>query len=109
MKRKRPSQVSQAADLYSGMVERLKGLGLPKKSRRVCRITNAANELAQAERDAQLASARGDESGLAEAQSKADEALSRHSRKPPRPSALKNARKRRARPLSRPPLPLEAV
>jgi hypothetical protein len=70
------SQISQAADLYGGMVERLKSLGTPEEdSAGYAEFTNAADELSQAESDAQLASERGDESGLAEAQSKVEEKL----------------------------------
>jgi hypothetical protein len=68
-------QVSQAADLYSGMVERLKALGTPEEDAGYAEFTEAADELAQAESDALLASERGDESGLTEAQASADEAL----------------------------------
>ena len=68
-------QVSQAADLYSGMVERLKGLGTPEDDVGYAEFTEAADELAQAESDAQLASERGDEAALASAQSSASSAL----------------------------------
>jgi hypothetical protein len=68
-------QVSQAADLYSGMVERLKGLGTPAEDTGYSEFIDMANELAQAESDAQLASERGDEAGLAEAEGRAEEAL----------------------------------
>jgi hypothetical protein len=68
-------RVSQAADLYSGMVERLKGLGTPAEDTGYSEFIDTANELAQAESDAQLASERGDEAGLAEAEGRAEEAL----------------------------------
>lgn len=68
-------QVSQAADLYSGMVERLQDLGTPEDPAGYTEFTEAADALAQAERDAQLASERGDETALAEAQSSAEVAL----------------------------------
>src|ERR1700744_5692867 len=68
-------QVSQAADLYSGMVERLKALGTPSEDTGYSEFIDTANEMAQAERDAQLASERGDEAGLAEAEGRAEEAL----------------------------------
>src|SRR6478672_6428683 len=68
-------QVSQAADLYSGMVERLKGLGTPEDDVGYAEFTEAADELAQAESDAQLASQRGDDAALASAQSSASSAL----------------------------------
>ena len=68
-------QVSQAADLYSGMVERLKGLGTPEEDAGYTEFIEAADQLAQAESNAQLASQRGDESALASAQAKAASAL----------------------------------
>ena len=68
-------QVSQAADLYSGMVERLKGLGTPSEDAGYSEFIDTADELAQAESDAQLASERGDEAGLEEAEARAGEAL----------------------------------
>jgi hypothetical protein len=68
-------QVSQAADLYNGMVERLKGLGTPSEDAGYSEFIDTADELAQAESDAQLASERGDEAGLAEAEGRAEEAL----------------------------------
>jgi hypothetical protein len=68
-------QVSQAADLYSGMVERLKGLGTPDEAEGYDEFLSAADELAQAESDARLASERGEEAALATAQSEADTAL----------------------------------
>jgi hypothetical protein len=68
-------QVSQAADLYSGMVERLKGLGTPEEPAGYAEFTEAADSLAQAESDAQLASERGDEAALTEAESEAEASL----------------------------------
>ena len=58
-------QVSQTADLYSGMVERLQDLGTPDDTEGYAEFTDAADELAQATSDAELASERGDEEGLA--------------------------------------------
>jgi hypothetical protein len=69
------SQVAQEADLYGGMVERLKGLGTPDETTGYAEFISAADELAQAESDAELASERGDESGLAAAQEEASSAL----------------------------------
>jgi hypothetical protein len=68
-------QVSQAADLYSGMVERIKALGTPEEDAGYTEFTEAADALAQAESDAQLASERGDEAALAEAESNVEVAL----------------------------------
>jgi hypothetical protein len=61
-------QVSQAADLYGGMVDRLKALGTPDESEGYGDFATAADELAQATSDAELASQRGDEEALAAAQ-----------------------------------------
>jgi len=67
-------QISQVADLYSGMVERLKGLGAPDDSGGYSEFIDAAEGLDQAQSDLALAAARGDES-LAEAESSAASAL----------------------------------
>lgn len=69
------SQIAQEANLYSGMVERIKDLGTPEDSSGYAEFIAAADELSQAESDAQLASERGDESGLAIAQEEASSAL----------------------------------
>jgi hypothetical protein len=69
-------QVSQVAELYTGMVERLKGLGTPEEAQGYEDFTTAADELAQAESDARLAAERGDEEALSTAQSEAGSALS---------------------------------
>ena len=61
-------QVSQTADLYGGMVERLQALGTPDDTEGYEEFADAADELAQATSDAELASARGDEEALAAAQ-----------------------------------------
>jgi hypothetical protein len=70
------SQVSQEAGLYGGMVERLKDLGTPTESEGYDEFIAAADGLAQAESDAELASERGDEAGLVEAQESAASSLS---------------------------------
>jgi hypothetical protein len=69
------SQIGQSADLYSGMVERLRGLGDPEDGAGLTPVLNAAADLAQAEQDAQLAAERGDDSALSAAQSDAASAL----------------------------------
>ena len=69
------SQITQEANLYSGMVERIKDLGAPEDSSGYPEFIAAADELSQAESDAQLASERGDESGLAAAQESVSSAL----------------------------------
>lgn len=65
---------SQVADLYSGMVERIKGLGTPSDSAGYDEFIAAADELDQAQSDLALAAERGDES-LTEAESSAASAL----------------------------------
>jgi hypothetical protein len=69
------SQLAQEADLYSGMVQRLKGLGTPEDTAGYPQFIAAAEGLAQAESDARLAAERGEEGALAEAESKASSAL----------------------------------
>jgi hypothetical protein len=70
------ARVAQEAELYGGMVERLKGLGSPREeSAGYGEFIAAAEELDQAESDVRLASDRGDEGTLAEAQSSAGAAL----------------------------------
>lgn len=69
------SRLAQEADLYGGMVQRLQDLGTPDDTAGYSEFISAADELAQAESDAQLASERGDESGLLAAQETASSAL----------------------------------
>ena len=69
------TKLSQEADLYSGMVERLKGLGTPDDSTGLDSVYNAGDDLVQAQKDAQLAAERGDNAGVASAQSDAAAAL----------------------------------
>jgi uncharacterized protein YbjQ (UPF0145 family) len=68
-------QVSQSADLYGGMVDRLQGLGTPDEDEGYEEFSDAADELAQATSDAELASQRDDEEALATAQVEVDSAL----------------------------------
>jgi hypothetical protein len=68
-------QVSQAASLYGGMVDRLQGLGTPDEAEGYEEFATAAEELAQAESDAELASQRGDQEALAAAQAKVSSTL----------------------------------
>jgi hypothetical protein len=70
------SRVAQEADLYSGMVERLKGLGMPEEAAGYEQFIAAADELAQAQSDAALAAARGEAESLESAQTEASSALS---------------------------------
>ena len=68
-------QVSQTADLYGGMVERLQALGTPDDTEGYEAFAETADELAQATSDAALASARGDEEALAAAQEEVSSSL----------------------------------
>jgi hypothetical protein len=70
------SRVTQEADLYTGMVERLKGLGEPEDATGYSEFIAAADELSQAQSNAKLASERGEEGGLESAESEAASALS---------------------------------
>jgi hypothetical protein len=70
------SAVSQEADLYEGMVERIKDLGRPDDDAGLDEFLAAGDDLAQAEADARLAAERGDDAGLAAAESDAAAALS---------------------------------
>jgi hypothetical protein len=70
------SRVTQEADLYKGMVERLKGLGTPEEPEGYEQFIAAADELAQAQSDAALAAARGEAESLETAQTEASAALS---------------------------------
>ena len=65
----------QVADLYSGMVQSLKGLGTPQEAAGYSDFSEAADELAQTESEVKLASARGDEAALTSAESSAASAL----------------------------------
>jgi hypothetical protein len=68
---------TEAAELYDGMVERLKDLGPPSDdSAGYGDMIEAAEQLAQAESDVELAAQRGDEEGLVSAEAEASEALS---------------------------------
>jgi hypothetical protein len=67
--------VAQEADLYGGMVDRLTGLGEPTEAVGYPEFIAAAEQLQQAESDAQLAAERGEEAALAEARETASTAL----------------------------------
>jgi hypothetical protein len=67
---------SQVADLYSGMVQSLKGLGTPQEAAGYSEFSSAADKLATAEGEVKLASERGDEAALTTAESSASSALS---------------------------------
>ena len=71
------NQASQVAGLYGGMVERLKGLGAPSDdSAGYAEFIAAAEALAQAEENVELASEREDAEGLTSAEAEASSALS---------------------------------
>ena len=70
------SRAAQEADLYGGMVERLKGLGTPEEPEGYEEFIAAADELAQAQSNAALAAERGEAEALATAQTEASAALS---------------------------------
>ena len=70
------SQASQVAGLYSGMVERLKGLGAPSDdSAGYAEFIASAETLAQAEENIGLASEREDAESLTSAEAEASSAL----------------------------------
>jgi hypothetical protein len=69
------TKASQLAQLYSGMIERLKGLGTPSDAAGYSEFISAGEELAQAERNAALAAERGEESSLVSAEGEASSAL----------------------------------
>ena len=70
------SAIGQKADLYSGMLERIKSLGQPDDDAGLSDFLSAGDDLVQAEQDAQLAAERGDDAALASAESDASAALS---------------------------------
>jgi len=69
------SQIAQRADLYGGMVDRLKGLGTPEDGVGYADFIAAGEDLAQAEADVKLAAERGEEGAVTSAQSAASSAL----------------------------------
>jgi hypothetical protein len=69
------SQVGQVADLYTGMIESLKGIGVPADAGGYSEFIAAGEELSQAESDAKLADERGDSTALGEAETSAVTAL----------------------------------
>jgi uncharacterized membrane protein YgcG len=70
------SRVAQEADLYKGMVERLKGLGMPEEAEGYEEFIASADDLAQTQSDAALAAARGESEALETAETEASTALS---------------------------------
>jgi hypothetical protein len=70
-----PNEIAQVSTLYSGMVERLKDLGVPKEGEGYDEFIAAAEALARVEGDVKLAADREDTTALGEAASKAAPAL----------------------------------
>lgn len=68
-------KLSQQADLYSGMIERLQGLGNPDDAAGLQDVYSAGTALVQASQDSQLAAQRSDAAGLTSAESAAASAL----------------------------------
>jgi peptidoglycan DL-endopeptidase CwlO len=69
------SAVAQKADLYEGMIERIRDIGEPDDDAGLADFFTAGEELVQAEQDARLAAEQGDDAGLAAAESDASSAL----------------------------------
>ena len=70
-------QSGQVAELYTGMVERLKGLGAPSDdSAGYEEFIGAAEQLAQTQSNVSLAAERGEDAALVSAESEASSALS---------------------------------
>jgi hypothetical protein len=70
-----PSQITQVAGLYTGMVERLKSLGTPEDEAGYPEFIAAAEKLAAIEDEAKLAAERADTTAVGEAATKAAPAL----------------------------------
>jgi hypothetical protein len=70
-----PEQITQVADLYTGMVERLKALGAPEDAAGYPEFIAAAEELSKVEGEVKLAAEREDTAALGEAASRATPAL----------------------------------
>jgi hypothetical protein len=66
-----PEQITQVSDLYIGMVESIKRLGTPDDDSGYAEFIAAAEELAQVEGEAKLATEREDTEALGEAATKA--------------------------------------
>ena len=70
-----PEQITQTADLYTGMVESIKGLGAPEDAAGYPEFIAAAEELSKVEGEVKLAAEREDTAALGEAASAAAPAL----------------------------------
>ncbi|MFN8159730.1 MAG: hypothetical protein U0R52_01615 [Solirubrobacterales bacterium] len=69
------AMLSQEADLYSGMMDRLEGLDGPANDSDLQAVYSAGDNLVQATKDAQLAAERGDSTALASNQQDVSSAL----------------------------------
>ena len=70
-----PSQITQTSDLYIGMVDSLKRLGMPEDAGGYSEFMEAAEVLAKVEGEVKLAAEREDTAALGEAATKAAPAL----------------------------------
>jgi hypothetical protein len=70
-----PAQTAQIADLYIGMVDSIKGLGIPAETAGYEEFIAAAEELSEVESEAKLASEREDNAAIGETATKAAPAL----------------------------------
>ncbi len=70
------AKLSQEADLYSGMMDRLEGLGTPDDATGPDDVYKAGDDLVQAQQNAQLAAERNDSAALTSAQADAASAFS---------------------------------
>jgi len=70
-----PSQITQVSDLYVGMVDSLKRLGMPEDASGYSEFMEAAEELAKVEGEVKLAAEREDTAAIGEAATKAAPAL----------------------------------
>lgn len=66
-----PAQITRVSDLYIGMVESIKALGMPKETEGYEEFIGAAEDLAKVESEAKLATEREDTEALGEAATKA--------------------------------------
>jgi hypothetical protein len=66
-----PEQITRVSDLYIGMVESIKALGMPKETEGYEEFIGAAEDLANVESEAKLATEREDTEAIGEAATKA--------------------------------------
>jgi hypothetical protein len=70
------SAVTQRADLYTGMIERLRGLGTPNDETGLDEFFSASDDIVSAQKQAEQASQDGDDAALASAETQAASAES---------------------------------